>query len=388
MTAALGGLVVPDPRARCGVEQEFAVRDAAGLAVDVRERIDGWALGARFDPGDPHAARGRWGGVVTADGPEAEVVTPPVVVGRGTAAQVHAWAAAGRDALAGELPPGWTLAGYSTHVSTSVDDDLVVQAARLVVRRLAPALMLLLDGPDSPGLLVRPRPGRLEICGEYAEGRSLRHAAAVAVAASGLAADAVRSRRTRALLPPPLRVRTQRAVQRYGTYVDRRAFGPDLYAEGRTARLRSRGGTTTAGAHLARVVDLLGDRLAELLDADDLAALHAVTAGDLPLPVERDTPERDDAPRATPRPMDLRPRAAARVRVEVVTATWWTYVVRLDTAHRSRWLTLPGSWIESFLEALHAGRLDDVLADLVPAPAGTVTGAAPRSTRWAGAAAP
>ena len=53
--------------------------------------------------------------------------------------------------------------------------------------------------------------------------------------------------------------------------------------------------------------------------------------------------------------------------MEVVTATWWTYVLRLDTAHGSRWLTLPGSWIEGFLDALHAGRLDDVLADLVPA---------------------
>ncbi|WP_231200169.1 hypothetical protein, partial [Salmonella enterica] len=83
-----------------------------------------------------------------------------------------------------------------------------------------------------------------------AEGRSLRHATAVTVAATGLAADAVRSRRVRAQLPPPLRVRTQRAVQRYGTYVDRRAFGPDLYREGRRTVLRTRrGGSTTAGDH-------------------------------------------------------------------------------------------------------------------------------------------
>ena len=74
MTAALARLVRPDVGPRCGVEQEFAVRDAAGRAVDVREYIDAWPLGRRLDPGDPHAARGGWGGVVTADGPEAEVV--------------------------------------------------------------------------------------------------------------------------------------------------------------------------------------------------------------------------------------------------------------------------------------------------------------------------
>jgi hypothetical protein len=214
--------------------------------------------------------------------------------------------------------------------------------------------MLLLDRRTSPGLLVRPRPGRLEVCGEFAEGRTLRLAVAVVVAAGQLCAA------ERPDLPPRLRMRTERSKQRFGTYVDRRAFGPDLYAEGRAAVLRRRGGTVSAGQLLAEVIGLLDDRL--LLDDGDRAALHAVVSGTAPLPCE--APGSDDPPRTAAPPVDLGPRRAGDVAVEFVTATWWTSVVKL-TGSRERWLTVPRTWLGSFLDRLDDGSLDDVLTRLV-----------------------
>lgn len=356
-----------DDRPVCGVEHEFTV-SAAGAAVDFRTVVDGLGLGRRLDPGDPHAHRGAWGGVVTADGAEAEVVTPPVPVGPGAADLVHAYASAGRRFLAGRLPVGHVLTGYSTHLSTAVPDAVVRRTAALVVRHFSPALMLLLDRRSSPGLLVRPRPGRLEVCGEHVTGPALRQALAVVVAAAETCAAAAGSRRARGLLPPRLSLRTERAAVRYGTYVDRRAFGPDLYAEGRSAVLRARGGRITAGEHLALVVGLLGDRLRELLADDDLAGLHAVVAGDRPLPLEGDEPPDDepvdDDPRCATDPLDLRPRRVGDVDVEVVSATWWTTVLRLTGGARTRWLTVPAPWLRSMLDSLDRGELDDAVAEL------------------------
>ncbi|GAA3159624.1 hypothetical protein GCM10010531_08790 [Blastococcus jejuensis] len=360
--AELWSLLERDDRPVCGVEHEYEVRDAAGAVVDFRTVADTLDLGRRLDPGDRHAHRGPWGGVITADGREAEVVSPPVPVGPDAAAAVHAYAAAGRAHLAGRLPAGWSLTGYSTHISTAVDDDVVRRAAVLVVRHLSPALMLLFDRRTSPGLLVRPRPGRLEVCGEFAQGRALRHAVAVVVAAGQLCSEAARTRRPD--LPPRLRLRTERAKERFGSYVDRAAFGGDLYAAGRTALLRRRGGTVRAGELLAEVVDALDDRLRALLTTGDLAALHAVVAGDEPLPCEQEALAPDDGPLLAVAPLDLRDRRAGEVAVEVVNATWWTYVLRLEGA-RVRWLTVPRTWMGSFLDRLDDGSLDDVLTRLV-----------------------
>ncbi|MGY1618513.1 hypothetical protein ACI797_17390 [Geodermatophilus sp. SYSU D00691] len=372
MTVDLTTRLRADARPVCGVEHEYEVRDAAGRVLDFRDLVDALPLGRRMDPGDPHAARGPWGGVVTADGAEAEVVTPPVAVGPGAPAEVAAWAHRGREFLTAALPAGTALTGYSTHVSVAVPDAMVRSTARLVVERFAPALMLLLDRASSPGLLVRPRPGRLEICGEHLEGRGLRHVVAVVVAVAGLCASTpVRD------LPPRLRVRTEASRQRYGTYVDRTAFGSDLYAAGRGAPLRTRRGPTTAGAHLAAVVELLAPRLAALLAADDLADLRAVAAGRLPLPLEDPAPAASDADAVGLHPLDLGGHRAGDVRTEVVSATWWAYVIRVEGPCGIRWLTLPREWATDFFARLHAGRLDDVLTALVGPEVGAAVRTAP-----------
>ena len=90
--------------------------------------------------------------------------------------------------------------------------------------------MLLIDRRDSPGLLVRPRPGQLELGGEYVSGARLRAAAAFAAESTRAAVQ----RRT----PPCLDVVLDAAVERYGWFVDRNAFGIDLYRDGRATVLR------------------------------------------------------------------------------------------------------------------------------------------------------
>jgi hypothetical protein len=98
--------------------------------------------------------------------------------------------------------------------------------------------MLLVDRVDSPGLIIRPRPGRLELCGEFVDGPWLR-AAAVYAAASVLAChQAVRGDRSLAALPAQLEVGTRPASTRAGWWVDHTAFGTDLLHGGRSTRLR------------------------------------------------------------------------------------------------------------------------------------------------------
>lgn len=272
-------------RLRTGVEHEYVVEGPSGR-VDVRAIVDGLELGVRADPTDPHAQRCPWGGVVTADGPEAEVATPPVDVAPGAVAQVVALAAAGRTALAEALGDGYRLEGYSTHLNVSAPRRGDQRLALCFATVFAPSLMLLLDRPTSPGLLVRPRPGRLELGGEFADGRAL--GVALTFAIGGTLAAASMSRRVAHGLA--VDVSLQAAVERYGWYVDRRAFGCDLYALGREAPLRATGSgeRRSAGAHLERTWDRARAALAGVVGESELAAVDAVVTGSVLLPRAQD----------------------------------------------------------------------------------------------------
>lgn len=266
---------------RAGVEHEFSVRGPDG-PVDFRTVVDALDLGVRADPTDPHAQRCPWGGVVTADGAEAEVATPPVDISPGAAAQVVALARKGRSVLEEALGDGYALEGYSTHLNISAPR----RGDRILARRFAtvfaPSLMLLLDRPHSPGLLVRPRPGRLELGGEFADGTHLQVALTFAIGAV-LAATHMGRRGSRELM---VEVDLREAVQRYGYYVDRRAVGCDLYELGRSAPLTvaGSGARRSAGDHLDLTWGVARGALAGLVGDDDLSAVDAVVGGSTPLP--------------------------------------------------------------------------------------------------------
>jgi hypothetical protein len=275
--AATGALI--------GLEHEFSIFDG-DTQIDFRQRIHTLPIaGVRADPSDPNAYRCPWGGVITCDGREAEIAVPPVVVGPGFASETIGHAERGEAELYVLLPEP-RFEGYSTHVSVSLHERRDRQLARRYAQTFAPALMLLMDRSTSPGLLVRPRPGRLELCGEHVSGEVAR---GVVAFAAGSVRALVRADR-RALRELDVDVRTEPARERYGLYVDRRAFGPDLYAAGRAAELREsgRGSVRSAQAQLESAWALARSMLADDPRADDLDAADRMVSGDVPLPSESD----------------------------------------------------------------------------------------------------
>ncbi|MDQ1385233.1 MAG: hypothetical protein QOG65_2612 [Actinomycetota bacterium] len=274
------------PRARTGtlvgLEHEFSIFDGS-TRVDFRTLIHALAIeGVRADPSDPNAYRCPWGGVITCDGREAEIAIPPVEVSPGFVRRAFDYADRGEASLR-DLVPGHRLDGYSSHISVSFAERNDRRAARRYARTFAPAMMLLMDRASSPGLLVRPRPGRLELCGEHVSGAVARGALAFAVGSVRALVGANR----RALGALRVRVRLEPAIERYGIYVDRRAFGPDLYTAGRAAELRTRDGAPrSAQQQLELAWTLARQSVAADFAEDDLDAIDRMVRNEIPLPCE------------------------------------------------------------------------------------------------------
>jgi hypothetical protein len=249
------------------------------------------------------------------------------------------------------------------------------RVCRLYAETFAAGLMLLMDRADSPGLLVRPRPGRTELCGEFIKDEPLAAAAAFVAGSTRACAAAVRRRSARTALPPRLDVRPARAVHRYGWYVDRAAFGTDLHAASRRALLpRASGGTISAQSHLELAWAAARQALADDAAASDLQAAEAMVTGSLPLPAEQGQP--DGAP-GGPRGGDARfpldgtvvpdmPHLCAHVRpgytLRPVAATWDFTVFEASGPARKAYACIPRDSLPGFAAALEEGALDDAIA--------------------------
>src|SRR5262245_33905200 len=176
-----------------GVEHEYVV-ELEGEQVDFRHLIHRLDVpGRRIDAADRHAYRGAWGGTITADGREAEIATPPSTVGPYVGQRAARLAAEGaqlllRALLRGPQPGVASIRGYSTHLSVHVPRGTEARAARWLAERHGATVAWLLDGPESPGILFRPRPGRVELGGDFVDGERLALAAVFAV---GLVREAV-----------------------------------------------------------------------------------------------------------------------------------------------------------------------------------------------------
>jgi hypothetical protein len=357
-----------------GVEHEYRVLDG-DTQLDFATLLHGLAVdGARLDPTDPNAYRTRWGGLVTADGREAEVATAPVLLQPDCTSELEWRTVVARRTLASILPGSLRLDGYSTHLNLEIDDDDVVGAGRLFVRHFAPAMMLLLDRRTSPGLLVRPRCGRLEIGGEYCHGVQLR-AAATFAAAGGLACGAAtRSRDVRRHLPRPVRARVRPSNIRAGWYVDRRAFGVDLYEHGRGTPLSWDGRSLTAQDHLVEAWERSRGIVEPLLARDELFVVDRVVDGALPLPLEAEPAVQEPIGPfiETAFGRALAPRARPGYLVEPVSIAWEAVAFRLR-GRRDAIACIPRGSLAEFLDDLDAGRLDAAIgAFLGSAPQGRV----------------
>jgi hypothetical protein len=365
------------PPRRFGLEHEFRVLER-GTQLDFHRLIHVLGLGpARLDPADPNAYRLPSGVAVTCDGAEAEIALPPMAVRPGLPHLVTTAAVRERAMLSARLPVGLELEGCSTHLSIEMSDRYTREVSELYARTFAPAMMLLLDRRESPGLLIRPRPGRLELGGEFADGDALRAAVVFAVG-SALACEAAVAgiHDSGGSLPGPLHVGIEAAVARYGWYVDRRAFGGDLYADGRQAELRTLAGMTlTAQEHLEATWETVRDALAGVLEAADLESAAAVVEGRQPLPSESDGPidrvptgtvdRATDTAGSPTDPVDpygaaLADRSRPGFDLAPVMLTWETvvFVVADRTRRRRLFIRTPGERLGTFLALLDAGRLD------------------------------
>lgn len=378
--ARVGGPRDDQPGALVGIEQEFTVHTPTAERADFRTLLrESGVVGSQLDPNDPNAWRTPSGVVVTADGREAEAATPPVSVQPGFTGDVSAWARAARREVEAVLLGSHSVRGYSTHLSISVDDRRNPRVGALYARTFAPGLMLLVDRVDSPGLIIRPRPGRLELCGEFVDGPWLR-AAAVYAAGSVLAChQAIRSDRAFASLPPQLEVGTRPASTRAGWWVDRAAFGVDLLQGGRSARLRRCDGRRVrAQAHLEAAWRCARTALGPRVAPEDLATADELVNGDGPLPSETDglaVERREPGPLPPPSPLGQVGivRARAGFVVEAFAATWKLTIFRLRARDRARdaYAAIPRADHARFFELLDAGELDGVIGSyLALAPSG------------------
>jgi len=164
----------PDaPGSLVGLEHEYSLtRD--GQPLDFRTILHTLPVpGLRLDPGDINAYRLRSGLALTADGAEAELATPPISVQPGFAAEVELWAAMARTQLDAVLPAGVEASGYSTHISVALPGVEGEPVARLYARTFAAAFAFLIENTDSQGIYIRPRTGRLELCGDFVDGPRL-----------------------------------------------------------------------------------------------------------------------------------------------------------------------------------------------------------------------
>lgn len=375
----LAHLLKADDRPVVGIEHEFIVWSRArngGRAArrrDFRRAIHRLRLGrANLDPADPYSYRMSSGAAITCDQAEAEIACPPVAIEPGFAGVVERAAAAARRDLAARLPGRWWLEGISTHISVSMADELTDEVARKFARTFAPAMMLMLDGQAGLGLLVRPRPGRLEIGGWFLDGPQLRAALVFAVAAARRCAAAVDRG---AELPATIDAHIEPAVARYGWYLDRRAFGGDLYSDGRSARLPlSRGGETAAGEHLRICWELVRPGVAGDLAPTELALVDEIVAGRSPLPCEATMPRNDADDRQTPAANPFASVHADRHRpgceIAPVMLTWSTVVlVAADLEHSRRaFVAVPRRYLASFVDALDDGRLDMPIGRFIARP--------------------
>ena len=302
---------VAEPGALIGIEQEFTLNgrgpaDAERRLIPFAELFDAVraAAGATVAHSVPPGVHLDDGTLVTIDGREAEIAIAPLAgsaAGVGTvAARVRAAQARFYGLLASVADSlgvqDLTVRGYSTHISIACPFVDLRLLSRRYVETVAPAMMLMLDLPCSPGLIVRPRSLRLEIGGDYCPPDDRLTAAVTFAGASTLALIDAMSDGTPAL---PLRFapRIEACEQRPGWFVARDAFGDDLYLLGRRAMLTTEEGPRiSAQDALARSWAWCRGHAIARFGGEAAALVDAAVAGTRPLPCETENLERDVLP--------------------------------------------------------------------------------------------
>lgn len=365
-----------------GLEQEYRIVGPDGW-VDFREYIGRLDLGRRFlDPGDGFAYPGPSGAVVTCDERELEIVLPPVSVAPGFSVEVDARQVAERmrvrRLLESVVPHGHRLDGESTHVSISVPSKAIVAVSHAYTERFAAALMLLTGGCSAWGVWIRERPNRLELCSSAVDGPWLRALTVFAVGSVMATLESLGAEEPAypARLPARLDVQLERAEGKPGWYVDRHAFGGDIYAEGRITSLSLvDGGAIDGQQHLEAAWNAARLWLTRhgMADESDVAAADALVGGSLPLPCEPAyetsvgdfaSPDRSPGSAGDPEPSPygeaLRPRQRDGYAIGPVMMSWdaVVFVACGEDAARRLFIPVAQPYLAAFMRLLDQGRLD------------------------------
>lgn len=332
----------PDqPKLRVGVEHEYQLW-RAGQQVDFRTIIADLTPGLRtLDPGDPRARRLPSGVALTADGWEAELATPPLQVSTTAPGWIDALLRAERTELlaAGRMSGIDQMTGFSTHLNVSVNDEEVLGLGRAFAEHCLGALADILQPAECSGMFVRPRRGRLEVGGEYAEGDDLCAALILLVAC----VDSLTMK-----APPPVRAPLLTpSREKFGWYAATTPSGQlsTVWVWARPAALR-------VGLDPAPVDRLaLGSRPTRRLRNEDPATCTFAVR---------------DAPLPTP-PTDVGRRTlGSGIRAETEWLTW-DHAVWVFTDHRRRTCraVVPVERESRFLAELAAGRHDECLGRML-----------------------
>ena len=383
------GANLPGPAAIAGIEQEYGVR-IDGSAVDFAELIDRVAprTAVRRVPHDPLARFLASGAVLTADSPQAEVATPPRHLGPGIAGRLADDALVGREHLLQRVrvkvpgPGRVELRGYSTHLNAACPGEMGWRVVHRYVRTFAPALMLLADRTESPGLLVRPRPDRLEAGTDFLQTRGDLVAATLFFLASTIRTWEDELADQLAVLAPLDDGLIVETWQRPGLFVDRAAFGDDLYRLGRSARLAlADGGWERAGDRLDQAWGAVRSIAASFAAPDELAIVDELVEGRRPLLIERGAPTEPTvrrlhrAPQTEPGPHVpvLGRLATGKVTATPVSITWGSTLLRVAHPDRAFYVRIPRESSAVFASRFVSGALDAAIAEVAARPSTGLT---------------
>jgi len=277
------------PGGLIGLEHEYVVR-LRGREIDFAPLV-AWVTDGEEPLHSAGATTARLppGSVVTADETEAEIALAPIPTRPGFTAHLDRRAqAAGtwlRERLCGILGLDTTLEGVSTHISVSLPGEYVTPIAEAFPSTFAPALVLLMDRQDSAGVLTRPHPDRLEVCGDFVAGPQLRAAAVFALGSVLMSVRAYEGGTLSSL--PALRLAVRRLVPSGSRACSHWTKGAGLRREGRaTPVVGSDGRTKTAQQHLEAAWAAIRPALDAHVDRDELALVDRIVGGEGPLPME------------------------------------------------------------------------------------------------------
>jgi hypothetical protein len=176
--------------------------------------------------------------------------------------------------------------GYSTHLNISVPPGREWHLAIALSKTVAPALILLMEARQSPGLLIRPRRGRLEIGSEYIDHED--QLAAASVFLTGAVQACLFDEPLWGQFPRLSLKHWEEANIRPGVYLPHDAFGESIYEYGRAAKLElENGGTIRAGDLLEICSRLVLRALADKISLRAAKGLRRVVAHTGSLQIER-----------------------------------------------------------------------------------------------------